>query len=800
MLMVLKGAKHITSSIATDPELKTAAATSFHNWATLDSRIGISSDSLNSENKSHAVDNKHSKSYLQEGQVICGNSSFLSRFIEFRFNDNTLSMKMASGTDNSNEESGSTDEGKMEGYLSMCHAPIEPSADCADPVSSEIALSDQLYNSATERINLSCLVIKTEGNDSKVQNKFSSPKQFEGNRVIGDIARNGLPKLSAIHRVEKLRKRIEDNVQNKNSTKEVCKNGNSEAKNHKDGNCIIQSVEEAKEDGSKLEIRRSGSNTRENPSRKLSFKVRCNSNNGRLSSSCMSSTASRRSSTLSKGLRTDTRLPNLSSSKVAALASKFNAIIHENKEDRNVEIIQNDFKKKLIVIPQLASGSTTTSTKKQPPTEKVFVSRRNSGNSKRENFSSNTGGNAKGASLSVALRKHSSTKQPVLESDSNHKPSSSANTKDCKRRSNVFYRPSAVGTKSGSVKAAIQIFEKNAAITPCAKSSAVVSAENSSITELKHSLESAETKKEPQNYPRVIFKRDATLVRVTLDFEDVCNEDQTTKQVADNINTQTSHWQKTSPELSPDDCEEENACVKNNEDSISHNTEDRSGQNVTVVTVGGSSLQDEKEQKQVKSKPAVPVKNVTKDQIYKSVPFSKSDVNDYTYVKVTCKADSIYRTTDNECMAEDTFVRYDKLEFPQKAAASSQSLIGKILTTREGENSQQRDKESMTPNRSFLWGTSPPATKSRTQDDQSTTVPVQITKDYEPTNPEDPAHVTNGDDDDTYDDVYPPSSVYSNGDLSIHPYSVVEPQDDDVYDDVGPPVTEEKQPPRIVVG
>jgi hypothetical protein len=90
----------------------------------------------------------------------------------------------------------------------------------------------------------------------------------------------------------------------------------------------------------KLDSIRSGASTNDNPSGKISFRVRGNSNSGRLSSSCVSSAASRRSSAYHKAPFTDPRVPVLSSIKVAALASNFNAIIHETKGQGNGEIIQ----------------------------------------------------------------------------------------------------------------------------------------------------------------------------------------------------------------------------------------------------------------------------------------------------------------------------------------------------------------------------------------------------------------------------------------------------------------------------
>lgn len=803
-MMVLKGAKHISSSISTDAQLKASPQTSFRNGRSLDSRIGVSR--INSADRNHTLDNKHSNSLQPERKVICGKSNFLSRFIEFRINDNKLCKKMTSGAENGNEESVSVGIGNvsvlMDGSVSESHAAIELFAEGIDSTESKISTHSLDTDSMEIKGKLSGSDMTKIDNGSMVKSEDFSIKQFEvstdRNTVIGDPVTNFLYKIPAIHRVEELRIRIEGDVENTNYVKER-KNVHSKLKNCKNEGSVKKIATEAHEDGPKLEIKRSGSNTKESP-RKVSFKVRSSSNNGRLSSSCMSSAGCRRSSALNKGLLADARAPNLSS-KVAALASKFNAIILENKEQRSVEIIQNDSKKKLLVIPQLAAGSITTASKKQPPTEKMIVSRRNSSNSKRESSLSSHGNNSKGASFGVALRKHSSTRQPISETDNSQKPSTNSNTKDSKRRSNASYRPSVVGSKSGSVKAAIQIFEKNTTTSPSAKNSAVVSAgkkiivEDCNVGASKLSPESADGRKEPK-YPRVIFKRDTALVRVSLDCEDVCNGGRTPKEVRDNISTQTNHSQTSASELPHGNCEEgtENVFVKHEEGVISYNIQGKSDQNITVVTVKGSSGQNEKEQKQTKSKPAVPVKKVTGEEIRKSVSFSKKSSKDSSYAKVISNSENIYRTVSNVLVAENTFVRYDKLAFPQRAPTVLEFSINKICTTQETENS--RDRELMAPNRSFLWGASPPGTSARTQDDQSTLAPVPETKDCGSTNPEDSVHETNDNIDYIYDDVYPPSTV-SNETSSIHPYSVVDSQDDDVYDDVGPPVSEEKQSPRI---
>ena len=90
VLMLLKGEKHITGSVASDLQSKASAETSFHTWARPDCRMYGSADSLNSEQGCRNLNDRHSKSYEQKGKVICGNSSFLSRFIECRINDNKM--------------------------------------------------------------------------------------------------------------------------------------------------------------------------------------------------------------------------------------------------------------------------------------------------------------------------------------------------------------------------------------------------------------------------------------------------------------------------------------------------------------------------------------------------------------------------------------------------------------------------------------------------------------------------------------------------------------------------------------
>jgi hypothetical protein len=706
---------------------------------------------------------------------------------------------MTPGAENGNEEPESLGNGNasvlVDGSVSESNTVVECFADGIDAVQPEIS-SHQSHDDPLlirEKLSISDLMVQSED---------SSLKQFElntdVNTVISDPVTNVHYKGPEIRRVEELRIRIESKVENTNYFKDR-KNVHTKLRNCKNEGSVKRIATEAQQDGIKLEIKRTGSNTKENYPRKVSFKVRSGSSNGRLSSLYASSAGSRRSSTLNKGVFADPRTPNISS-KVAALASKFNAIILENKEERSMEIIQNDSKKKFVVIPQLQTGSITTASKKQPPTEKMAVSRRNSSNIKRETSSSNHGNNTKSSSLGVALRKYSSARQHMLETDNSQKLTNSNSTKDCKRRTNVLYRPSAVGPKSGSVKAAIQIFEKNASTTPLAKNSAVVSTNkrivgNCSVGTSKQCSESAEAKKEPK-YPRVIFKRDTTLVRVSLDCEDVCNADRTPEEVENTINTQIMHCQTPVSGLPHGICEEgtKNVCVKHGEVVISQdNYQCKSNQNVTVVTVKGSSGQNEKEQNQTKSKPAVPVKKVTGEQITKSVSFSKHRVKDPSSSKVISNSENIYRTISNALSTENTLVRYDKLAFPQRVPAVSESTTNEITTAKE---TQQRDREIIAPNRSFLWGASPPGTSARAQDDQSSLVPVPETKDCGSANLEDSVHETNDSTDDIYDDVYPPSAACNEA-SSIHPYSVVDQQDEDLYDDVGPPVSREEQSPKV---
>jgi hypothetical protein len=198
-------------------------------------------------------------------------------------------------------------------------------------------------------------------------------------------------------------------------------------------------------------------------------------------------------------------------------------------------------------------------------------------------------------------------------------------------------RPSAAANRSFSVKATVNIFEKNTAVTPSAKKNVVVSkdrrkpAVNWSKDKSTQPLESAEAKKEPK-YPAGKFKRDATLVQVNLDCEEVCNGDRTAQKCDGNVNGQRK--QRTAEFLTNISEEEhENFLVKNDRDLKSYSDQAKSGPNATVFTVTEGSERSKSEHNQTKIKPVVPIKKVTKQQINTSVPFTKHYSSDSHCVK-----------------------------------------------------------------------------------------------------------------------------------------------------------------------
>jgi len=160
-----------------------------------------------------------------------------------------------------------------------------------------------------------------------VEDEKSTSEHFDVNpdngRDTGDLHSNVVSVISAVRRVEELTIR-NGQPENANSSMEVCENAIYGVTDHKGGSSVTKSTSGAKEDVVKLDSRRNGASTKDSPPGKIRFRVRGSSNSGRLSSSYVSSAASRRSSTSHKAPFTDLSVPVLSSIKVAALASKFN--------------------------------------------------------------------------------------------------------------------------------------------------------------------------------------------------------------------------------------------------------------------------------------------------------------------------------------------------------------------------------------------------------------------------------------------------------------------------------------------
>jgi hypothetical protein len=189
----------------------------------------------------------------------------------------------------------------------------------------------------------------------------------------------------------------------------------------------------------------------------------------------------------------------------------------------------------------------------------------------------------------------------------------------------------------------------------------------------------------------------------------VCNEDETSQKADGDVKIQC---QQTTVKFLPNSCEEENEKfrVKNDKDLKSYSVQAKSGQNSTVVTVKQGSGPNETEHNQTKTKPIVPMKKVTKEQIHTNVPFCKNKSNDSNCVKETFKPGNVCDTARNASMAENTSVRHDKLACPQNSSAMLESSVKRPHTTQESENLQKGGKESVAPNRSFLWGASVPGT------------------------------------------------------------------------------------------
>jgi len=274
------------------------------------------------------------------------------------------------------------------------------------------------------------------------------------------------------------------------------------------------------------------------------------------------------------------------------------------------------------------------------------------------------------------------------------------------------YRSSAAGNVSVSAEAPIQVFEKNATVTASTEKGLVVSgnrrnvAVNRSTGESEQPVENAESKKE-RIYQRYLVKRNAKLVRVTLDREEVCNEDKTSQNADANVNIQC---QQATAKFLPNNCEEGNEKfrVKNDKDLKCYSVQAKSGQNCTVVTVELGSVRNETEHNQTKTDPVVPVKKMTKRRIYTSVPFSKNQSSDSNCVKETCKPESICDTARNASMAENTLVRHDKVACPQYSSSVLDSSVKRPHTTQESENLQKGVKKTVALKRSVLLVASVP--------------------------------------------------------------------------------------------
>jgi hypothetical protein len=155
VLMLLKGEKHITASAAADRQSNASAEPSFHTLTRLDCRIYGSADSLNSKNSSRTLVDRHSNSYEQEIKVVCGNSSFLSRFIEHRINDSKLCLKIAPGTENGSEKPGGADIPEISDLVqSACtkrNSDTMSSSSCADELEKDMVSPYQFDKNSVKK-------------------------------------------------------------------------------------------------------------------------------------------------------------------------------------------------------------------------------------------------------------------------------------------------------------------------------------------------------------------------------------------------------------------------------------------------------------------------------------------------------------------------------------------------------------------------------------------------------------------------------------------------------------------------
>ena len=395
------------------------------------------------------------------------------------------------------------------------------------------------------------------------------------------------------------------------------------------------------------------------------------------------------------------------------------------------------------MISQLATGLSTNTSKRSQSAEKLFVSRQNSSNSKRDSSLSNTGVTGKFASLGVALSKQSFVKQPLVETESSHKSSSNSNTKDCKRRNNMAYRPSAVGNKSVSVKAAIEIFENEKFRVKSDKdlksdSVQAKSGQNSTVVTFEQGSGRNETEhKQTKTKPLEPIKK-------------------VTKELAC---PQKSSAMLESSLQGPHTRQESENLQKGEKETVAANR----------WFLWGASLPGTK---QIASLPgtnqsaSVPVTNQ-----FASVP----GTNQFASVPGTDQS------TSCESSNQTTSLPGTDQSTLSESSNQTTSLPGTDQST-SSESSNQTTSVPCTDHSTSVPGSTQP-----------TSVPVVVTKHYESAKPDNFANVTVYCTDELYDDVYPPPAVCCSGTSSNHPYSMVQPQDDDVFDDVHTSINEEKQ-------
>ncbi|XP_068082157.1 uncharacterized protein Exn [Anabrus simplex] len=301
--------------------------------------------------------------------------------------------------------------------LSLPKTTINCELSCDDPPLVHHGTSGHVAQSSNE-----VLVENTSHNLSECTNVTDSTVKDEGNKETCDKRRELLCEIKTGEEESQMgtSQQCHADKGSLNADKEI--NAEDITESSSVGKTNIKEVcaivdENIKKDEEKVqpvETKHTFGNTRESPPRKVSFKVRGNN------------TTSRR------GKVVESRV-TLSSNTVAALTTKFNALINDN--DATTRKIDSDCKT-VVMIPQ---------SKKQTEI-KVILSRKNSSVKK------------EGSSPKNTLVKKQSLSFPTVQTDDTTK----CNLKDMKRKISITYRPSVLGTRSGNVRAAIQIFEQNA--------------------------------------------------------------------------------------------------------------------------------------------------------------------------------------------------------------------------------------------------------------------------------------------------------------------------------------------------